>query len=669
MSLRKKLLAAFLGCDLVLVAIGILGLCGFSSLNHSLHRMAGDTLFSVRTLAGMSEAESFTRAAIRTLLIPELPSDRVANQVTYIRQSHQQTQKAIAQFERIAKSDEEQRYWQRFKADFQSVAGNVGQFLELSDQYRAGGNARAYASMLALHLGEHAKAFNDMRAALDQLVALQLKEADRQAAAADRLGNRITAAFMAALALALAGSIAISWLLARNVLGQLGGDPHVIRDAAQTVASGDLTAEIDVSRAKPGSVQDSVRAMIDNLSKLVADITDHSCSVATSAIQLHGNTEKIGIGFTRVETEIVSISTACDEMAATSADIAGNCRLAAERSSKANEATDAGVKVVTETISGMRRIADRVRSSSQTVDALGKRSEQIGEIAGTIEDIADQTNLLALNAAIEAARAGEQGRGFAVVADEVRALAERTTKATREIGEMIKAIQSETRMAVASMVEGVEEVERGVEASHQSEEALEQIRDIIGGLTSQIGQIATCAEQQTSTTRVVAQNIHHSTEALSETVHSSRQNAEAVTHLIKLSEDLLQSVRVLKTKGNALLILNLSKNDHRLFVSRIRSAVHGRSKIDPHALATHETCRFGKWYHGEGRDVCGSLSAFRDIEQPHQRIHAIAKDAVAAYNGGDHHKAQKLFDEVEKISHVIVDKLAQIAHQSEGANG
>jgi len=113
----------------------------------------------------------------------------------------------------------------------------------------------------------------------------------------------------------------------------------------------------------------------------------------------------------------------------------------------------------------MSVIADRVRQTSKTIEALGIRSEQIGDIVGTIEDIADQTNLLALNAAIEAARAGEQGRGFAVVADEVRALAERTTRATREIGEMIKAIQKETRGAVNAMEEGVQEVGKGAASS------------------------------------------------------------------------------------------------------------------------------------------------------------------------------------------------------------
>jgi methyl-accepting chemotaxis protein len=155
----------------------------------------------------------------------------------------------------------------------------------------------------------------------------------------------------------------------------------------------------------------------------------------------------------------------------------------------------------------MNSIADRVAKTARTIDNLGSRSDQIGAIIGTIEDIADQTNLLALNAAIEAARAGEQGRGFAVVADEVRALAERTTKATKEISTMIKTIQTETKDAVKSMEVGVQEVEKGTMEAARSGEALGKILEQISTVTSQITQIATAAEQQTSTIHEINNNI------------------------------------------------------------------------------------------------------------------------------------------------------------------
>jgi len=209
---------------------------------------------------------------------------------------------------------------------------------------------------------------------------------------------------------------------------------------------------------------------------------------------------------------------------------------------------------VANSISVMHRIADRVQSSAKTVEALGRRSDEIGAIVGTIEDIADQTNLLALNAAIEAARAGEQGRGFAVVADEVRALAERTTKATREIGQMIKAIQQETKTAVTAMEEGVAEVESGTVEATRSGEALRNIQDEINALHMQVQQIATAAEEQTATTSEISNNIHSITEVAQNTVEGARRTSVAAQHLSRLSAELERLVGQFKLSETGKLI-------------------------------------------------------------------------------------------------------------------
>jgi methyl-accepting chemotaxis protein len=190
----------------------------------------------------------------------------------------------------------------------------------------------------------------------------------------------------------------------------------------------------------------------------------------------------------------------------------------------------------------MRQIAARVKDSAGTMESLGARGDQIGEIIGTIEDIADQTNLLALNAAIEAARAGEQGRGFAVVADEVRALAERTTKATKEIGEMIKGIQNETRLAVSVMVEGVREVETGTCEAEKSGDALKEILKQISVVSGQVSQIATAAEQQTATTGEISGNIHQITTVVQESARGAEESASSARQLADLADELQQAV-------------------------------------------------------------------------------------------------------------------------------
>jgi len=300
------------------------------------------------------------------------------------------------------------------------------------------------------------------------------------------------------------------------------------------------------------------------------------------------------------------------------------------------------------------------------IESLGAKSDQIGEIVGTIEDIADQTNLLALNAAIEAARAGEQGRGFAVVADEVRALAERTTHATKEIGAMIKAIQKETQTAVRVMGEGVAEVDRGAGEAARSGEALQGILQQIGEVTQQIHQIATAAEEQTATTSEISTNIHQITDAFVKAAQTAHQTSVEADNLNKLSGSLQDTVRRFKTKESEVLMLTVAANDHRLFVNKIRASVIGDAQLDASGLANHHTCRFGKWYDNEGGHICGDLASFRSINAPHERIHSLSKDAVNAVNSGNQAKANQLMLEIDAVSHDIMVKLEEIRREHLG---
>jgi methyl-accepting chemotaxis protein len=253
-------------------------------------------------------------------------------------------------------------------------------------------------------------------------------------------------------------------------------------------------------------------------------------------------------GAEEVSAQAETVATAGEEMSATSGDIAQNCQMASEGSQQASAAAVSGARVVDDTINVMNSIAERVRSTAKAVESLGSRSDQIGAIVGTIEDIADQTNLLALNAAIEAARAGEQGRGFAVVADEVRALAERTTRATREIGEMIKAIQLETKSAVIAMEEGVSEVAKGSVKAADSGRALEQILQQINDVNAQIHQVATAAEEQTATTSEISNNMQQITEVVAQTSRGAHESASSANRLSALADDLRRIVGQFKVE-------------------------------------------------------------------------------------------------------------------------
>jgi methyl-accepting chemotaxis protein len=320
-------------------------------------------------------------------------------------------------------------------------------------------------------------------------------------------------------------------IIAKVVHKQLGGDPSEVTGIAQRVAAGDLSCAAAVKNGYEDSLMAAMNGMVSSLRILVSKTVDISSGIAAASNQLHSTAEQIATGAEEVAAQTNTVATAGEEMSATSNDIALNCQFAAEGSRFASEAAVSGAKVVDETIAVMDNIAERVKNSASAVKSLGSRSNQIGAIVGTIEDIADQTNLLALNAAIEAARAGEQGRGFAVVADEVRALAERTTRATREIGEMIKAIQKETGAAVIAMEEGVVEVGKGSEKAASSGQALKNIMHQINSVTTQIHQVATAAEEQTATTSEISSNMQKITGVVHQTARGAEETAAAAAQL------------------------------------------------------------------------------------------------------------------------------------------
>ncbi|CAH2031662.1 methyl-accepting chemotaxis protein [Trichlorobacter ammonificans] len=326
------------------------------------------------------------------------------------------------------------------------------------------------------------------------------------------------------------------YLLARRIFSPL---EELTRNVAH-VRDGNLSIRFTyASRDEIGVLSVSMNDMVRAFRELIGRISASSNSIVTVVDHLRTESKKMSEGSEHQAGQIMQIATANEEMAATAGDIANNCHLAEDSARQADGMAHEGSVVVEKTIRVMATIADRVKTAARTVESLGARSDQIGAIVGTIEEIADQTNLLALNAAIEAARAGEQGRGFAVVADEVRALAERTTKATREIGEMIKAIQAETRQAVQSMEAGVSEVEIGTREAASSGEALERILERISAVTMQISQIATAAEEQTATIQEINTNIQMVADV-------ARKNGEVEKDVLKEVEQLTVTSRELK---------------------------------------------------------------------------------------------------------------------------
>jgi methyl-accepting chemotaxis protein len=352
---------------------------------------------------------------------------------------------------------------------------------------------------------------------------------------------------MALVVGAIIVSILVSVILGFLIIRSISSAAASLVHASNAMANGDLSQRVRLtSKDELGAIGDSFDTMADSFSQAIRKVADSSAQVAVAASQVNSTAERIATGAEEVASQAATVATAGEQMSATSGDIAQNCQLAAEGAQQASRSAHNGAEVVEKTVVVMGQIAEKVKESARTVESLGARSDQIGAIIGTIEDIADQTNLLALNAAIEAARAGEQGRGFAVVADEVRALAERTTRATREIGEMIKAIQNETKGAVAAMEQGVHQVEAGTLEAAKSGAALSDILEQINAVAMQVNQIATAAEEQTATTGEISSNMMQITEVVQDTASGAHQSATAARQLNGNAEELQRLVQQFK---------------------------------------------------------------------------------------------------------------------------
>ncbi|MEK6813286.1 MAG: methyl-accepting chemotaxis protein [Nitrospirota bacterium] len=316
-----------------------------------------------------------------------------------------------------------------------------------------------------------------------------------------------------------------------------------LRQASLRMAEGDLTFRLNNgSRDEMATVVRSFNEVGDSFSGVLRQLRQATDQIASSAAELSASADEMEKGSGGQATQATRAAAAMEEMSATVVEVAKNASDAARFSGEATGMAEKGGKVVSETVTGMRAIAQTVENAAFVVETLGKSSHQIGEIVAVIDDIADQTNLLALNAAIEAARAGEQGRGFAVVADEVRKLAERTTKATGEIAAMIRAIQGDTQKAVASMKEGTQQVEGGVSLANEAGAALAQIVEGVRKVSEMVSHIATASEEQSSATQEISANVETIARLAQENGASISQSARAAADLLRLSTDLQQVV-------------------------------------------------------------------------------------------------------------------------------
>ncbi len=351
--------------------------------------------------------------------------------------------------------------------------------------------------------------------------------------------------FVIAPFLALISLLLISFYFKKALIDEL----EIAIKKMEEVAHGDLRTKITISvnpKNEIGRLVGHVNTLMESLSTNVKSISNAVDSISSQGEELHYSSKELKSNIENMKQSSSTIVESIKQITLAILEVAKNSGSGAQEADRTQKATEEGYTAVQGVIKEINSIEKAVDKAASVMEELGVSSQKIGEIIAVIDEIADQTNLLALNAAIEAARAGEQGRGFAVVADEVRKLAERTTKATKEITTMIVSIQEDTAKAIESMNNGKEEVKTGVEVAKKAGERIEAIRELTNKLKDMITQIATAAEEQSTATEEISASSDSILRAQESTSASTGQIQASALELSKLASLLSKNISVFK---------------------------------------------------------------------------------------------------------------------------
>ncbi len=539
LKIRKKLGLGFGAVLLLMVGMSMFSLVELSRVNGATVDLATHWMPSLRMLASIRYHTLTLRRRQLSLLLAD--AKEMGSWKRKIDGMNQQLLDDFKKYEVLVSSSEEGQIYQEYRS-------NLDRFLAVQSEVLRLAEAGKRSEAVKLSQGNGLLLID---AALDKLEEdIQLNVNGGKASAA-----RAAVAYSAArswVVTLLAGAILLTVLFTIAITRSISLPVLQTMTALESVANRDLTRTINVESS------DELGIMGDSLNRTIEALRSTLTTISQSAEQLARASQEISMGAgqtaesSRVQSDqSTHVATAMQEMGTTVQEISMNSHRASTASRGAADAARNGGKVVEETLATMRSISDSTERAASTMTELGKSSERIGHIISVIDDIADQTNLLALNAAIEAARAGEQGRGFAVVADEVRKLAERTTNATKEITGMIESIQKETRSAVTAMQQGSAEVQRGVEKTSASGTALAEIIKMSENVGDMIATIASAATQQSAASEEINASVTHISSSAQSASSASDQTAKACTELSTLAFELQRLVSQFKLDSNS----------------------------------------------------------------------------------------------------------------------
>ncbi|MHC1711968.1 MAG: methyl-accepting chemotaxis protein [Solidesulfovibrio sp.] len=585
MKLSTKLILSLSSLIVLLIIIGILSINKMSDINDRTHDLATNWLPTIKVVGELNEIiNQFRRSELLYIILTD--ASQMKGLEKDLGDLIVQIDKKMKEYEPLISEPGERENYPKLQAEW-------AKFLTVHKQLQAHVEKHETKEAGQIAIGESRKSFREVERILSTLVDINDKGSKAGAASAlatYESGKTLTISVL--IAAILFGTL-LSWFLIQNILKQLGEDPGYLFSVATEISNGNLDVSFKPFKGA-GGVYAMLIKMVATLKEKIAESDQKSQEAAkeaqaareatlladeatqkaerakaegmlqaaqqlesiveiiTSASeQLSAQIEQSSRGSEEQSHRVGETATSMEEMNATVLEVAKNASSAAHTADQAKVKAEEGAKVVGQVVHGIEQVQQQSAAMKNDMGTLGKQAEGIGQILNVISDIADQTNLLALNAAIEAARAGEAGRGFAVVADEVRKLAEKTMTATKEVGDAIRGIQDGTKKNIDNVERSGKTIEDVTKLATTSGESLREIVSLAEVTTDQVRSIATASEEQSSASEEINRSIEDVNRVSMETSEAMRQSAQAVGELANQAQILKTLIADMKSESGS----------------------------------------------------------------------------------------------------------------------
>jgi len=535
--IKTKLLISF-GVLLVLLAVsGFVGHNSTQSIDELLQNALSKRMPAVQLLLEADRDLHQLLIAERTMIFSNTESDNFQQLVKDYNDNAKQSRDRMNKYKETADTPEEKALiaeYEKYRAEWETLSAEV---VKARTDDTAEGRGRA----LVITLNDASKAFQAMRDKIDALTEVNDKLIEELGENASAVERRASYGLVVFTIFGILFGTTVAFVISKTLLNGIKSANSVLKQISE--GEGDLTVSLPVKgNDEVGEMAEHFNRFVRKLSEIINTVKDSARQVAAGSTQLSATSEQLAVSFGDQSSQIVATASATEEISVSSEEVLRSLDEMKSRTETADKDISAGRNKLLSAVNEILDIKNNVDELGSTVDNLSQSSRKIGNILNVINDIADQTNLLALNAAIEAARAGEHGRGFAVVADEVRKLAERSQSAIKEIDSIITALQKEADLASEGMFKAKDKVEGGVERIEETQsffdkivESVKQIDTASGIISSSVEEQVTAIQNINQNTQVISGNIERSSYSIGEiasTVSELSNQAESLENLV-----------------------------------------------------------------------------------------------------------------------------------------